>query len=107
MAAKILVKMRYKKGKTKGFYALLKKFRSDAMDQMGYISGEHLISRDDPQRLISITLWQKVEYWLKWKENPARKALEQQIQQCLEEPIDYEVYNLGTFLHGDEMKAEK
>ena len=41
-AVKVIVRRRFKEGKTKGVFALLNKFRSDAMEQSGYISGETL-----------------------------------------------------------------
>ena len=106
MAVKVLVKTQYKQGKGKAFFTLLKKFRSDAMDQPGYISGEHLISRDDPRKVISISLWQNVDNWLKWRDDPERKILEAKAEENLEGPIMYEVYNLGTFLHEEKMKTQ-
>jgi heme-degrading monooxygenase HmoA len=99
MAVKVFVKAVYKKGEGKAFFSILKKFRSDAMDQKGYISGEHLISRDDPRKVVMISMWEKVENWLNWRQDPDRKALEAEAENLLEEPVQYEVYNLGTFLH--------
>lgn len=104
MAVKVFVRTQYKRGKGKAFFTLLKEFRSHAMDQPGYISGEHLISRDDPRKVITISLWQNVDYWLKWRDDPERKALEAQAEENLEGPIEYEVYNLGTFLHEGKIK---
>ena len=99
MAVKVFVKAEYRKGKGKVFFSLLKKFRSDAMDQKGYLCGEHLISRDDPRKVVMISMWEKVEHWLNWMQDPARKTLETEAEKLLEGPVQYEVYNLGTFLH--------
>ena len=99
MAVKVFVRAQYKEGKGKAFFAMLKKFRTDAMDQRGFISGEHLISRGNPRKVVIISMWEKVDHWLDWMKDPARKALETKAKGLLEGPIEYEVYNLGTFLH--------
>jgi heme-degrading monooxygenase HmoA len=99
MAVKVLIKRRFKEGKAMEVFALLNKFRSEAMNQTGYITGETLIGHDDPQKLLVIAMWQSVDNWLKWKENPTRKANEALLQQYLEEPTEYEVYVLGTYPH--------
>jgi quinol monooxygenase YgiN len=57
MVTKVLIKRRFKKDKTKEIVALLNKFRTTAMDCAGYISGETLISNDDPQKMVVISTW--------------------------------------------------
>jgi heme-degrading monooxygenase HmoA len=99
MAVKVLIKRRFKEGKAMEVFALLNKFRSEAMNQTGYITGETLIGHDNPQKLLVIAMWQSIDNWLNWKENPARKANEALLQQYLEEPTEYEVYVLGTYPH--------
>ena len=49
MLVKIFIKRRFKKGKVKEINALLRDFRSGAMTQSGYVSGETLVSCDDPR----------------------------------------------------------
>ena len=86
-----------KEGKTREVFALLNKFRSDAMGQKGYISGETLINHDNPQEILVIAMWQGIENWHKWKENPERVANEAKMGQWLEEPTNYDTYVLGTY----------
>ena len=46
MVVKVLIKRKIKEGRTRGVFALLNKFRFDAMKQKGYISGETLFNHD-------------------------------------------------------------
>jgi len=94
---KVIIKRRFKEGKTKGVFALLNKFRSDAMEQPGYIHGETLINFDDPHEILVIAMWQSAEKWLSWKNNDLRKANERQLEQWLEEPAEIKTYILGTY----------
>ncbi len=96
MAVKALIKRRIKEGKSKDVFALLHKFRSEAMQQTGYISGETLIGHDDPQTLLVISMWQDIENWLNWKKNKDRKTNESLMEQYLDGPTEYEVFVLGT-----------
>ncbi len=97
MLVKVLIKRKIKEGKTREVFALLNKFRRDAMNQKGYISGETFFSYDDPQELLVISTWQSVDNWLKWKENPDRIANENIMKQLLEESPVHEIYIYGTY----------
>ncbi len=97
MVIKVLIKRKIREGKTREVFSLLNKFRADAMNQKGYISGETLINHDDPLEILVISMWQGMENWLNWKENVERKANEAQLEQWLESPTSYEAYVLGTY----------
>ena len=99
MVVKVIIKRRFREGKAKEVFALLKKFRSEAMDQEGYITGETLIGFDDPQKVLVISTWQSIDHWLKWKENPDRIDNETLMEQYLERPIEYDTYVLGIYPH--------
>jgi heme-degrading monooxygenase HmoA len=86
MAVKVIIKRRFREGRAKEVFALLKKFRSEAMDQDGYITGETLIGFDDPQKVLVIGTWQSIDSWLKWKEDSGRETNESLLQQYLEGP---------------------
>ena len=97
MVVKVLIRRKIKEGKTREVFALLNKFRSDAMNQKGYISGETLINHDDPQEIMVISMWQSIENWLKWRENSERIANERLLEQWLDAPADYQAYVFGTY----------
>ena len=97
MAVKVIIKRRFREGKAKEVFALLNKFRLEAMGQDGYITGETLTGFDDPQKVLVISTWQNIDNWLKWKEDSGRKTNESLLQQYLEGPTEYEVYLLGPY----------
>ncbi len=97
MAVKVMIKRHIKEGKTKDVFALLNKTRSDAMNQRGYITGETLMSYNDPHRLLVVSTWQSIENWLAWKDNDDRKANEAKLEQFLEFPTEYDEYIFGTY----------
>lgn len=96
MLVKILIKRRFKEGKIKEIEALLKEFRSNAMNQAGYISGVTMVAYDDPQTQLVIGTWQNMENWLDWKENDKRKSFEAMLGIYQEKPAEYEAYVMGS-----------
>lgn len=97
MIVKVMIKRKIKEGKAREVFALLNKFRSEAMNQKGYISGETLINYDNPREILVIGMWQDMDNWLKWRENPERKANENLLERWLEEPTVYESYVFSTY----------
>lgn len=100
MPAKILIKRRFKEGSLKEVAALLNEFRSGAMNQPGYISGETLVKNDEPHILLVIGTWQKMQNWKNWKNNPKRKAFEDMLEIYQEGSTEYEEYYQGL-LHDE------
>jgi heme-degrading monooxygenase HmoA len=96
MIVKVMIKRKIKEGKAREVFALLNKFRSEAMIQKGYITGETLMNHDNPREILVISMWQAMENWLKWRENPERKANETLLERWLEEPTAYESYIFST-----------
>jgi heme-degrading monooxygenase HmoA len=96
MVAKILIRRRFKMGKKKEIFALLKKFRTEALSQPGYISGETLLEHSDSQHMLVIGTWENMESWHSWKENSKRKEFEAMLEIYQEGPTEYEEYLLGV-----------
>jgi quinol monooxygenase YgiN len=96
MLVKVFIKRRFKEGKNDEIVSLLNEFRSGAMDQAGYVSGETLVSADDPQALLVIGTWQNMESWSNWRENTRRKNFEAMLEIYQESPTEYEVFYLGA-----------
>ena len=96
MLVKVMIKRKIQDGKAREVFALLNKSRSAAMNQKGYITGETLINHDNPREILVIAMWQDMENWLKWRENPERKANETILERWLEEPTAYESYIFST-----------
>jgi heme-degrading monooxygenase HmoA len=97
MIVKVMIRRKFKEGKAREVFALLNKFRSDAMNQKGYISGETLINHDDPREILVISMWQGMDNWIRWRENPERKANEKLLERWLEDPTVYRSYVFSTY----------
>ena len=95
MAVKVLIKRRFKEGKNAEASALLLKFRHSAMNQPGYISGETLTNHYDHRSITVISTWQTIEDWIRWQESNEREANETQLERMLEEPTQFEIYDIG------------
>ena len=97
MAVKVIIKRRFREDKANEVFALLKKFRAEAMDQEGFITGETLIGFDDPRIVVVIATWLSRDDWLKWKDHPDRKSDEALLEPYLEGPAEYEEYVHGSY----------
>ena len=97
MIVKVMMKRKIKEGKARDIFALLNKIRSDAMNQKGYISGETLINHDNPREILVVSMWQNMDNWIRWRENPERKANEKMLERWLEEPTDYNSFVFSTY----------
>jgi quinol monooxygenase YgiN len=98
MQARILIKRKFKKGKQKEIMALLWELRSSALHQSGYISGETLVSNEDPQMLLVIGTWENLASWHSWKENETRQTLEKTLALYQEGSTEYHEYISGSFI---------
>jgi heme-degrading monooxygenase HmoA len=96
MIVKVMIKRKIKEGKAREVFALLNKFRSQAMNQKGYVSGETLINHDNPREILVISMWQDMENWIRWREDAERKANESLLERWLEEPTVYQSYVFST-----------
>ena len=92
MIVKVLIKRHVKKDCEREFFELLKQIRANAIKQEGYISGETLVSTDDPKAFIVISTWQSLEDWLAWRDSKMRKEIDSRIETYQREATTYESY---------------
>jgi len=92
MIVKVLIKRHVKKDCEREFFDLLKQIRANAIKQEGYISGETLVSTDDPQEFIVISTWQGLEDWIAWRDSKKRKEIDSKIKAYQLKPTTYESY---------------
>lgn len=97
MVVKVMIARQLQQGQTKAAYNILNQLRAAAMNQPGYISGETLLSHQNPRKLVVVSTWQDLKHWQDWRDNPERKVFEAQLDRLLEGPVEYEVYLLGTY----------
>ena len=98
MAVKVLIKRKIKDGKLNEASKLLVKARYAAMGQQGYISSETLTDCNEPNNVVVVSMWQKIEDWNQWKKSDLRSEIETGFESLLEESTKYEAYNLGLVL---------
>ena len=98
MAVKVLIKRKVKDGKLNEVSKLLIKARYNAIGQQGYISSETLSGCDDPNNVVVISMWQRIENWNQSKNGDLRAESETAFEALLDGPTEYETYNLGLQL---------
>ncbi len=96
MAVKVLITRLLKPGALVDAALALSQLRGQAMVQPGYISGETLVSRDEPNKLVVVSTWDSFEDWRRWRDNPLRAAGEGRLENYLASPVGYEVFNMGV-----------
>jgi len=94
MAVRILIKRHVKEGLVEETIQMLSEFRKSAMDQPGYLSGETLANHYDTKSVTVISTWQSVEDWIRWQESEERESNEARIENLLDRPTLYEVYDI-------------
>jgi len=91
MSVRIIIDRKLRRGKEKDFAALLRKLRSKAIFSEGYISGEVLRARDDPQNYIVITTWQSVADWEKYEKVPDTGKVHARIEKLMVRPTKVKI----------------
>ncbi len=89
---KVHIKRKVPPEKKEELQALINQLRSMTMGQPGYIAGETLQRVDQPGESLVVSKWQSVDYWQQWWQSDARKKVQAQIDQLLDEETQYEIY---------------
>ena len=93
MAIAVLITRQFKEGEIKIRQAneLNLKLRALATVQPGFISGQSMISQDNPHRIIVLSRWASREDWENWIATPTRKTFIKKLENVLEYPEQIEV----------------
>ena len=91
MSVRIIIDRKVKKGKEADFAKLLRELRSKAIFSKGYISGEMLRVRDDPQNYIVITAWQSVPDWEEYEKVPETTKIHTRIEKLMARPTEVKI----------------
>lgn len=92
MAVRVILYRRVPQEKSSELAPLLLELRSLAVIQPGYISGETLMNRDDPEEVLVISTWANEESWERWVANEKRQALQKKVDGLLGRETLYQVY---------------
>ena len=96
MAIGVLIKRVTKHGENaKVLLPHIIELRALAVRQPGYISGETLINHYDPCNITVVSTWQTIDDWIRWQESDEREVNETQLENLLEAPTQYEIYDVG------------
>ena len=91
MSVRIIIDRKVKKGKEVDFAKLLRKLRSKAIFSEGYISGEMLRDREDPQNYIVISAWQSVADWERYEKVPETSKIHARIEKLMAKPTKVKI----------------
>lgn len=83
MAIKVVIERTAKPGKSAELEKLLVDLRSLALRQPGYLSGETLVSADDTNSYMVVSVWKNQPEWWRWENTPKRKELAAKIGDLL------------------------
>lgn len=92
MTVKIFIKRNVTDSKIAELTVLLKRLRSVTLMQPGYISGQTLKRVDKPGECLVISTWRSAEDWQEWLSNSKRIAIQNEIDELLDTPTEYAVY---------------
>jgi len=95
MTVKVFIKRHIRQDKIDQALTMLNDFRSMAIRQPGYISGETLVNHYDNRSITVVSTWHSLEDWIHWQESKERETNEAQLEDLLEEPTKYEIYDVG------------
>ena len=92
MTVKILIKRKAADKQSEALSLLLRQFRTLAIAQSGYISGETLQRVDHPGECLVISTWKSANDWYEWLNNSDRIQIQGQIDALLGSQTTYEIY---------------
>lgn len=72
MPVTVLIDRTFKREGIQKAYEVIVKLRSLATLEPGYISGQTLVSVDDPNRLLVMGTWATVQQWEDWRDSELR-----------------------------------
>jgi len=98
MAVGVLIRRVVKPGQSaKLLLPHIIELRALAVRQPGYISGETLFSLDNPEECLVISRWTTLEQWQRWKNEPRRIELDENIDKHLGAKTEYNTYGVGLW----------
>jgi heme-degrading monooxygenase HmoA len=93
MTVKIFIKRKMQDQQSVELTLLLKKLRTLALGQPGYISGETLNRIDKKDECMVIGTWRSLEDWNNWVNNPKRIEVKNEIDKLLGAETEYAMYS--------------
>jgi heme-degrading monooxygenase HmoA len=95
MAVKVIIRRIIPEHRAEDLIPLLKKLRSMATLQPGYISGETLRRIDKPDEFLVISTWKSAQDWDKWARSQERNEIQGKIDTVLGGQTESAVFQHG------------
>jgi heme-degrading monooxygenase HmoA len=92
MAFRVFIKRKVSDESLEVLRELIDKMRGIATGQPGYVSGETMRRIDQPGEIMVISKWKTRQDWQRWFESPERSRVQQRIDELLDVPTTYEMY---------------
>ena len=89
---KVIVARKVREGES--LSPLLRELRTAAMHQLGYVTGETLVSTEDKSIVTVISSWCSLKDWKTWETSEMRARLYQQIEPLLAEKPKVRTYQI-------------
>jgi heme oxygenase (mycobilin-producing) len=86
MMVKIFIQRKVKAGKEEDFKKIVRELFTGAIHARGFVSGETLKSIEKPAIHLTIGTWKNLSDWDNWINSPARKKVQEKLDQVLAEP---------------------
>jgi heme-degrading monooxygenase HmoA len=86
MMVKIFIHRKVKAGKEEEFKKIVRELFTGAIHARGFISGETFKSIEKPVIHLTIGTWKSLSDWNNWINSPARKKVQEKLDQVLTEP---------------------
>ena len=91
---RVIIERRLKEGKREDLIPLLMKLRTEAIHHPGYITGETLVSTEDPSVITVLSTWRSLDDWKAWEKSEVRVKLYWQIEPLLQEKAKISIYQI-------------
>lgn len=96
MAVRVFIKRHIKEGQVAKALDLLAEFRRSAMNRPGHVSGETLVDHYDANCVLVVATWTTVDDWIRWQNSEDRDRNEALIEDLLDQPTVYEVFDFQS-----------
>ena len=93
---RVIIERHLKEGKSKSLVPLLRELRAAALQQPGYITGETMVSTQDPSIVATLSTWRSLDDWKAWENSEARKKLSPQIERLLRKKPKVSIYQVSA-----------
>jgi len=93
---RVIIERQLKTGKREELMPLLKEMRAAALQQPGYVTGETLVSTEDPSILATLSTWRSMDDWKAWENSEIRDKLTEKFGRLLSKKAKTTVYQISA-----------